>query len=67
MSPGRFDRKRDTSKFACDRAAKPITSGRTTSIRNGTISIGSTIAFERPTAARSFPMTARTAVQLMGV
>src|SRR3954454_11419148 len=65
MSPGRFDRKRDTSKCVCDRAVKPMMSGSTTSMRNGTISIGSTIAFERRTAARSLPITARTAVQLI--
>src|SRR5262245_16934342 len=66
MSPGRFDKKRDTSKLVCDRAAKPMMRGSTTSIRNGTISIGSTIAFDRRTAARSLPITARTAVQLIG-
>src|SRR6478736_3565799 len=65
-SPGRFDRKRDTSNWDCERATKPMRSGSTTSNRNGTISIGSTIAFERRTAARSLPITARTAVQLIG-
>src|SRR5690242_514836 len=66
MSPGRFDKKRETSKFAWERAARPMPRGSTTSIRKGTISIGSTIAFDRPTAARSLPITARTAVQLIG-
>src|SRR4051794_1538930 len=66
MSPGRFDRNRDTSKRVWVRAAYPMIVGNTTSIRNGTMSIGSTIGFERRIAAKSLPMTARTAVQSIG-
>ena len=48
------------------RAARPTTSGSTTSNRTGTRSIGIVTAFERRMARRSRPTTALMAGQLYG-